>query len=200
MQLRKKSAALLALGIWAAAVVAGFGAMIRYASRPGACYAPSSEAAAALYAQFGHAGRPLLVMAVHPRCPCTEASLGEMGDLLARSRGACDALLLTYQAPGWPVPPATRRIADVTARVVPDLEGATAKTLGAATSGDVLLIDGRGRVRYYGGLTPARGHRGEIAAQDGILEVIAGGSGKVKSAPVFGCSLRDKCEREGTGS
>jgi hypothetical protein len=175
--------------------VVAFGALERYSSTPGAARAP--EAAAALFlGSQRQPGRPLLVMVVHPRCPCTEASLAELGDLLARSHGAIDALLLEYQARGWPPPPATVELGGVRIPIVPDIDGAVAATLGAETSGHCVFVDAQGKIRFHGGLTLARGHRGRSPAQDAILATAAGGKWSLVSAPVFGCSLASDCKPE----
>lgn len=141
--------------------------------------------------------RPLLVMALHPRCPCSEASLAELGDLLARSRGACDALLLQYHpetdASGWSTAVAPQPLGGVTARVVLDPGGKLAAALGAATSGHVILADAHGTVRFAGGLTVSRGHRGRAPAQNAILEMLQGGNPSLTSAPVYGCTLAPEC-------
>jgi hypothetical protein len=89
----------LGLAVWIAGLVAGFVSLQIYAAKAGPAHAPT-PAARGFLAAHRTPGRPLLVMAVHPRCPCTDASLAELGDLLARSRGTCDALLLQFQPPG----------------------------------------------------------------------------------------------------
>ena len=181
------------LSLWLVGIVAGFGALQAYSARAGPARAPSDPAYAFL-AAHQTPGRPLLVMAVHPRCPCTDASLAELGDLLARSKGGCDALLLQYHPAGWPAEPAFQILGGVRVPVVPDPNGATADKLGAETSGHCIFVDARGAIRFYGGLTVARGHRGRSPAQDAILEVVAGGSPGLTSAPVYGCALSPVCK------
>ncbi len=137
-------------------------------------------------------------MAVHPRCPCTDASLAELGDLLARSQGGCDALLLQYHPAGWPTGPAFQMLGGRRVPGGPDPDGRLAAALGAETSGHCVLVDASGAIRFYGGLTIARGHRGRSPAQDAILEVVAGGKPSLTSAPVYGCELGPVCRQEST--
>src|SRR5882762_1395641 len=85
---------------WLAAIAAGFTALQSYSAKPGSAGDPRNGASPFI-AAHQKPGRPLLVMAIHPECPCTDASLSELGDLLSRSHGACDALLLKYHATGW---------------------------------------------------------------------------------------------------
>src|SRR4051812_20689957 len=81
--------------LWLGCIVGGFCLLQQYAAKAGPAHAP--ENAEDFFAAHRKPNRPLLVMAVHPRCPCSNASLAELGDLLARSHGGCDALLLEYE-------------------------------------------------------------------------------------------------------
>jgi hypothetical protein len=178
--------------LWVAGIAAGFGALQRYSSKAGPARGPDVQAEIHL-ASFRHPGRAVLVMAIHPLCPCTEASLAELGDLLARSRGACDAVLLQYHpsdgTPDWPVDTTPRVLGGVKVPVVLDRGGEIASAIGAETSGHAVLVDATGAVRFHGGLTIARGHRGRSPAQDAILDVLAGGHPTMSTAPVYGCTL-----------
>jgi len=190
--------AVFALGVilWVGSLLTAFGALARYGSQPGPAARPARASDPAdLLAAYRRPGHPLLVMVVHPRCPCTDASLDEMGELLSRTAGACDAVLVRYQAANWPAAPKTERLADRTVPVLSDPDGRLAARLGAETSGHCLLIDAQGVVRFEGGLTPARGHRGSSPGQDAILSLVRGGPSAVTSAPVFGCSLANACLR-----
>ncbi|HVW19660.1 MAG TPA: hypothetical protein VHC86_00450 [Opitutaceae bacterium] len=193
---RRPLAFTLGVLLWAASLLTAFGALTRYGNRPGAAGKPlrPSEPASLLGA-YRREGRPLLVMVVHPRCPCTDASLDEMGELLARAQGACDAVLVRYQAAGWPAPPRSQTLAGRRVPVLSDPEGRLAVRLGAETSGHCLLIDAQGQVRFEGGITPSRGHRGSAPGQDAILAVLHGEGAGVAAAPVFGCSLANACLR-----
>jgi hypothetical protein len=188
----------LAVGatLWFAGITITFCALQRYSMSPGAAHAPDGEIDA-FFATHRQPGRPLLVMAIHPLCPCTDASIDELGDLLARSHGSCDALLLQYHplhgTPEWPVDTSPRKLGGIAVKVVLDPDGKIAATLGAETSGHVVFMDREGAVRFHGGLTIARGHDGRSPAQDAILEVLAGGRPTLNSAPVFGCALESKC-------
>lgn len=185
------------MALWVGCIVAAFGALQFYAVKAGPAHAPAQGATPFLN-QHRQAGRPLLVMAVHPLCPCSEASLAELGDLLARSRGTCDALLLQFHPEDgladWPAGPASRQLGGVNVPVVLDRGGAKAAAIGAATSGHALLVDARGEIRFQGGITVSRGHRGRAPAQDAILAIVAGGQPALASAPVYGCALEAPCQ------
>jgi hypothetical protein len=134
---------------------------------------------------------------IHPHCPCSDASLAELGDLLARSRGGCDALLLQYHpiedSPDWERDVSPREIGGVPVRLVLDRGGKMAVALGAGTSGHVVFADAQGVLRFAGGLTTARGHRGRAPGQDAILEILAGGKPALTTAPVYGCAIAPEC-------
>src|SRR5262249_40133935 len=109
----------------------------------------------------------------------------------------CDALLLQYHplhgVPDWPVDTAPRKLGGVAVKIVLDEGGKVAAELGAETSGHVVFMDAQGAIRFHGGLTVARGHRGQSPMQDAILKIMEGESSTQLSAPVFGCSLESDC-------
>jgi hypothetical protein len=192
----------LAVGValWVGCIAAGFSALQRYSTKAGTAHPPQN--AEQFFMAHRQSNRALLVMAVHPRCPCTNASLAELGDLLARSRGACDALLLQYHpeqaGAEWRTDASPRRLGGVEVKALPDPGGKMAAALGAATSGHVVFADTCGRICFTGGLTVSRGHRGRTPAQDAILEILAGGTPAISSAPVYGCTLEPECSSTGT--
>jgi hypothetical protein len=201
MSPRKAIGLVAGFTLWLACIAAGFCAIQRYSAKAGPARVPDSTFET-FFAAHRQSGRPLLVMAVHPLCPCTSASLAELGDLLARSHGTCDALLLQYHplhgTPEWPVDTSPRQLGGVSVAVVLDQGGKIGTALGAETSGHAVLVDARGTVRFHGGLTIARNHRGRSPAQDAILEILAGGQPKLTTAPVYGCTFGPETGTEGT--
>lgn len=191
----KKLRIVLGAGVWLAALIVGFATLQRYASAAGGAHAPV-KGVAEVFAPYRNEGRALAVMAIHPRCPCTEASLSELGDFLARAGAGCDALIVHVVPPGADWPAAKTR--DLGARNVPvvaDQNGQLATQLGAETSGHLVLFDAAGQVRFHGGITRSRGHRGKAPAQDAMLSVLSapGSAAEVQTAPVYGCALIGSC-------
>lgn len=188
----RRPAFLLGLAaLWFAGLVGGFAALQAYAGRPGRVAAPPASAPSWLEAHR-RPGRPLLVMAVHARCPCTDASLGELADFLSQTHGQCDALLLRYSPDAATAPRAgeTRELGGVAVPLLADADGRLAATLGALTSGSTVLVDAAGRIRFHGGLTLERGHRGRSPAQDALLALVADRrTAALPAAPVYGCPL-----------
>jgi hypothetical protein len=140
---------------------------------------------------------PTLVMLAHPRCPCTRASVAELGVLMTRAEGRLRAHVLFVEPEGtdknfatgslWQ---AARAIPGV--EVHPDPRGRVAASFGAKTSGQVVLYGNRGRLLFAGGITSSRGHQGDNAGLDRVLELVKSGKAERSESSVFGCGLFDK--------
>ena len=135
-----------------------------------------------------HGSLPTLLIFIHPRCPCSAASLAELERLSARFRGRFDARMIAYRpeegAEGWEAsdsPPTLSSWVDV--------EGREAARFGVETSGHVLLFAPSGRRLFSGGITIARGHRGDNPGLDRLIAAIRGGSAEEGTGPVFGCPI-----------
>ncbi len=146
-----------------------------------------------------------LVMAVHPKCPCTAASVYELERLLVRAQGRLECHVLEYEpedeAPGWsrgdPFGLKTR-YPGIT--VQPDPGGHAAAALGCHVSGSVVLFDADGAARFWGGITSGRGHAGDNLGSDSVVAIVTGRVPPRRTTPVFGCDLgnhRSAAETEG---
>ena len=146
---------------------------------------------------FNPSGRDLtVVMAIHPDCPCTRASIEQLDRLLTRYPDAVQAIgLISDRVDGeaetlrqtdyW------RRLDRMAgARPVRDVAGHWAKLLGAPVSGTVAVYDAGGALRFQGGLTASRGHDGPSRALS-MLSAWAEGASFPESVslPAFGCAL-----------
>jgi hypothetical protein len=205
--------AFLTLGlVWAGVVGGGLFALGRYDATAGAAATPpaswpakDTEAAVAAAAPAKSA-KPTLLMFVHPRCPCSRASLAELAQVLARRPGRADVRILMMRPDGtdagWEQTPTrafASRIAGAT--VETDAAGTAAGRFGAATSGQVLLYAADGRLAFAGGITGGRGHAGDNAGRQ-ALEAALDALSQQKAAAVttatatftapsdvFGCPL-----------
>ena len=138
--------------------------------------------------------RPTLVVFVHPKCPCTRATIHELGKLLAhhRDRLALRAIILHPDGTpdGWAQ---TDLVAQVNAladvEVITDFGGICSQQFRTSTSGECLLYDTSGRLRFHGGITRFRGHQGPSIGQDAISAVLTNTPVSTTTAPVFGCAL-----------
>jgi hypothetical protein len=183
---------------WLGAVAFGAHAMWAYQTTPGTPGAPPERwpRGSALPRR---ADRFTLLLLAHPQCPCTRATVAELASLMERLGDRVSAHVLVYRprefAAGWErtdVWTAAERIGGVSVR--PDLDGEEARRFGAVTSGQVLLYGPDGRLRFSGGITNARGHRGEGAGQHRIETVVNGGVVDTPTSRVFGCALAQSAE------
>jgi len=194
--LRSRGMAALFFALWAGIGLCGFLVLLAYDKDPGrAAAAPMHWPAASRLPR--EPGAPLLVMLVHPHCSCTRASLEELARFQARDPRHLPTLIVLVQpasvSRAWMDTDVARSAASIPGvRVVADSAGIETARFGSWTSGQVLLYDAAGRLRFSGGITGARGHPGDnvglsaLAAADrelGMAEPVAG-------ATVYGCPLR----------
>ncbi|MFO0741825.1 MAG: hypothetical protein U0270_38370 [Labilithrix sp.] len=189
----KRARLVVALGVWAAATAGGLYTIAAHGAAPGA----APEAPATLAGTLRTAGRPALVVAAHPACPCTRATFHELERILAHGAGDADVVILFA---GGPKPDLVasdlrgkaERMKGV--RIVDDPRQELAKSLGAHTSGTVLFYDASGALKFSGGITPSRGHEGDNAGADTIRDLLsrAAATSGPHATPVYGCSLHSK--------
>jgi hypothetical protein len=143
------------------------------------------------------ADRPTLLMFVHPGCPCSQASLAELRDLMAACGNRLAAQVLFFrpdnQSEEWAhtgLWDDARAISGVQVRT--DTGGHLAELFGARTSGQVLIYSPSGRLLFSGGITDGRGHVGDNAGLDAAIAAARGelpaGAGVV-TANVYGCEI-----------
>lgn len=191
-----RTAALAGAGAaWIAAAALGFGYLVRFSATPAELgRAPATWPASAALPR--ESGRATLLVLVHPRCPCSRATLRELERLLARTPAAVTATVIMVtpdEAEAGFDRTGLREIAEAIhgVRVVTDHGGLAARLFDASTSGQTLLYDAAGALRYSGGLTAARGHEGESLGRTALEGILAGDAGAAGSR-VFGCELFDR--------
>jgi hypothetical protein len=190
--------------LWVAAAVGGPLFMFVYESQA----APASAIASSWPDRAGLARNPnafSLVMAVHPKCACTRASVSELNKLMLAWGGQVRAIALVtkpFELPDlWSETDVTARLRAIpNVEVVRDLGGAKASAFGAQNSGQTLLYDAAGRLVFAGGITAFRGHEGPSIGGEALKQLVAGNPAAHPRTKVFGCSLKDKfCPARGTG-
>jgi hypothetical protein len=178
---------------WLALCVFGFGALALHDSRPA-----RTGDAASHWPDGVRLGRdprvPTLVLAAHPRCACTPATVDSLSWAVARSARRARVYVLLVRPrgkpEGWERTPLWDAAASVPgALVVSDPDGAQARLFGASTSGETMLYDENGRLMFRGGITGARGHFGDNPGREALLARLEGRSWRPATAPVFGCAL-----------
>jgi len=142
-------------------------------------------------------GRATLVMLVHPHCPCTRASVGELALLMAQAQGRVTAYVLFLKPRGfaddWEKTDLWWSAAGIPGvQVLKDADGIDAARFHAATSGQTMLYDAEGRLLFSGGITGARGHSGDNAGRSAIVALLTEGEAAQTETEVFGCPLFSK--------
>lgn len=183
----------LGAALWAVALIVAFSAMTMAEGTAGA----QGDAPALWPTQSALVvapGRPTMIMFLHPRCPCSRASLAEFERIAASLEGESNLLLVFVRPEGapadWLDTGLFRRageLAGVT-RLVDD-GGVEAARFGALTSGQTVVYDAQGRLSFHGGITGSRGHEGGNVGEDAAKQCVNGQECDQECSSVYGCPL-----------
>jgi len=197
-------AVLLAGVLWLAAVAAGFAVAMRHEKT-----AAPEHAVASTFPEnaicVAPVDKPMLIVFIHPKCPCTRASLEEIAALHRRcgdnldmqfvflERG--DAPWRSEDTEHWET---VRGINAGPAFV--DVSGAEHRRFGATTSGETFLFMPDGNLAFHGGVTVGRGHSGTSAGRIAIEAIVMNPTASAQTPPrtkVYGCLLESPCRAAG---
>ncbi|MEM0984115.1 MAG: RedB protein [Planctomycetota bacterium] len=178
--------------------VGGLGAMHVYMTSPSAVGEP--PASWPLTSIDRRDGAWTLVVAIHPKCPCTVASVAELTEVIRKSPADLDVVGIVRVpftatdavAASWTSTLLVESLRDATndkVRIIEDHTGTLAERFGALTSGHAILFDTDGTRRFEGGVTKARGMRGDNAGIAAVRALLDGREPAVTSTPVFGCPI-----------
>lgn len=180
--------------VWAATIGAAFNAIRRFETTPGqaAVTGPSWPKGSRVPRK---AGEWSLVMLVHPHCSCSRASVQELQAVLEKSPRV-QPYVLVYRPTDFERAWERGAVLDAAsrlrrARVMIDEDGREAKRFGGFTSGQTLLYDGEGRLRFAGGITSLRGHAGINSGRVDVIRIAKSQAG-TGVHPVFGCAIDKK--------
>ncbi len=139
-------------------------------------------------------GQPTLLMFAHPKCPCTQATIAELEQILKASPAPVSARLLFLlpagEPSGWTDTRLIRQAQAIPGLIVSfDLDRAEAKRFGVETSGQTLLYDDTGHLLFAGGITPARGQEGRSKGSTALRAHLQGTGTSLRTTKVFGCPL-----------
>jgi hypothetical protein len=184
----------LVVCLWAIGLIFGIRALWAYETTPGIPAMPH-EAWPANVSLVRDNHRATLVMMVHPNCPCSRASVGELEMLMSHRPNLLDAYVVFERMAGMAEDPATSDLWKSAARIpgvkiIDDAQGALPAKFHAQTSGQVFLYDASGSLRFSGGITESRGHAGENEGRTAIEAILNAQTPKLTRTPVFGCSLK----------
>jgi hypothetical protein len=190
-------------GIWLAAVLAGFAAVIDFEVTPGQSGAVPARRPAGIGPALAPERRTIMLFA-HPRCPCTRATIAELNTILADFPGQVDVQVF-FRTPEDPSEEWTNSAlwndaaALQGATITADPGGTLARQFNVRTSGHVLLYSAAGRLLYSGGITPSRGREGENPGRRAIVSLLRGRSDGNSESEVFGCPVFDSSDTCLTG-
>lgn len=138
--------------------------------------------------------RPTVVVLAHPLCDCTRATLGELAEALARTSVKPKTYVVflkpSSMPDGWEKTDlweSATRLPGTT--IIKDEDGHEAEHFGALTSGQTMVYDAQGSLRFSGGITGARAHAGDNAGRSAVVALLNQLPNQHAATNVFGCSL-----------
>ena len=196
MTSRKSKVVLLILPLWLLAIGYGFRGILAYENSPG-----TSATAPAAWPKdstiIRQAALPTLLMFVHPRCPCSRASVNELEVLMTRGQGLVRAVVVftrPLEVPeGWDKTDLWTTAGNIPGvNLIVDNGAEEAKRFGSQTSGQVMLYSANGELLFKGGITSSRGHNGDNDGLQAILRMLTKDHSPLTETEVFGCPLFEK--------
>lgn len=144
---------------------------------------------------------PTLVMMIHPRCPCSRASIGELEKLMTQEQGKMSAKVLFVKPQNFPDEWEKTDIWS-SAAMIPGVEvgvdyaGIEARRFGSYASGQVMLYSEEGRLLFSGGITASRGHLGDSDGERTIAAILNKKAAESSTMPVYGCPLFEESNKK----
>jgi len=185
----------IALLIWLSAIALGYSWLFRYSFAAGKTMAAPSTIPESL-APAKPPARAQLFIALHPRCPCSRATVRELARILSRSADASEVTVLMYKPAGepngWIEGALLNDCRRMNCRVRIDPDGRLAAGLGSLTSGGVALYGVDGKLHYQGGITASRGHEGDNIGESAVIQILHGDDARHRWMPVFGCPIQQR--------
>lgn len=193
----------LGILIWICSIFIGMKILYDYSKTPGPEGHSSSEWPYSSRLAKPSA-RPVLIMTVHPKCPCSQASIEELAKILTKvgNRIQAHVLMLPLGTSPDALADAKNNYVWIRGSETPNLqmhidyEAREAKGFGALVSGQVLLFSSKGKLIFQGGITQSRGHQGDSAGHAAIVQYIEQRKIQITKSPVFGCHLFEQATIE----
>lgn len=183
---------------WFVVLVVGFSLLAVYSNTPGHAGEPpawSDDFFPLAERASGESSPYRLVMAIHPKCPCTRATISELERLIRKCGEGLGCYVLVYHPADAP-PEWHETLLVSTARNLPqtqvvlDPDARLALQMNMKTSGAVVLYAQDGRAVFHGGITMARGHEGDNLGSDAVLSQVRNGFSDRDRCSVFGCPIQ----------
>lgn len=172
--------------VWAGTTACAFAYFWRIDSTPGS-QTPAPQS-------IDSAGKsPCVLVFLHAQCPCSRATLSELGRLIAKlNRPTAFQIyfVATANDASWresSLYAQATRLPNAT--ITEDPTGTLAAQYGAQTSGQVIAYDAGGKLIFQGGITESRGHEGDSAGKSRLLAALQSPQDGTLTSPVYGCRL-----------
>lgn len=181
--------------LWVSVVLLGFYRLTAYELRK----SPAIRAPRTWPADSGlphSASRATLLIFLHPKCPCSRATLDELGRLLYEHPDV-EATAVFVRPDDVPEAWEKSELWQEADRIVGlnkhvDEGGREARRFDVTASGQTLIYSPDGHLAFEGGLTASRGHYGQNAASDAALGALEAAPATPLEFPTYGCPLLDE--------
>lgn len=177
--------------IWLLTVGAAFVFLLRYEQVQGLPASPPATWPSALPLGANYT----LIAFLHPQCPCSRATVTELTVFSERHKNIRKYVAFLQPhgfSDNWVHSDLWERLNNLPqTQLIADKEGKLSGLFKATTSGQILLYDTKGELRFSGGITSARGHEGDNCGLDALDEIVSNKQATTRSTPVFGCSLSE---------
>lgn len=178
---------------WIIAITAGYFVLVNYSTTPKESI-PAKQQWPDDVPLERDATRPTLVMFLHPKCPCSTASLRMYELAIGEHMDGMQTWFVFTKPSNEPDSWCGGMVWEMAAEVPQskrfvDVDGRIAARYGALCSGETYIYGADGRLLFHGGTTGSRGHEGDCIGTEAIHAIVRGQSPKRSTSPVFGCQL-----------
>lgn len=138
--------------------------------------------------QANRTDAPRVLVFVHPKCPCTRSTLEQILPTLDKYPVTAEFVFL--QPPdAIHLQMLDAKLKNGQVRIVHDKDGDIARQYAAKTSGQCIVYDAEGHLRFSGGITAGRGHVGPCEGLQAFEAALRRPVSSSVDFPVFGCPL-----------
>ncbi len=195
MKLAKQYLFLLGI-VWLSLSFYGMYVLFKYSAFPGLDGEPPKRMISKT--QVKHKKNiPTLIVFLHPRCPCSRATISELGVIISKAQNPLNLNIVFFKPSIFPESwtmtdlwDSAKRIPN--AKLIADNGGKEIKQFCVKTSGHVLLYNSREDLVFSGGITASRGHLGDNEGRQAVLSLLNREKSNVSKTKTFGCQLNDE--------
>ncbi len=138
---------------------------------------------------------PNFLLFIHPLCPCSKASVGELEKLMPYLENKAKVSVIFFHSEDlnskFSSGSLFRKVASIPhVEIFQDSDGAELKRFSVETSGQALFYNLHGLLAFRGGITPERGHMGDNEGSLAIRKLVSGSHVNTWMTSVFGCPIK----------